>query len=219
MPVGSANTGKRFRRRRFRRTRRAASKAVKTYVRSALRRQLRFSVESKYHIQVYDNSINGNGVVSRLSAMAQGSSDILRVGDKINLGAFRANFRWTRNSTDTTAQRHCRLIIFQWCNNDALYTPQVTDIITNVTYGTLRMIDHDNLHAGLIVPLYDRLFTLDADDPSVDQSIVLKPRRRHVDFYQSGVNGTNHIYFLAISDAALDTPALQLMTKVNFTDA
>ena len=189
-------------------------------VQRIVKRELNRRVEWK-HFVISDNarSITNTATIFSLTDVPQGSTDITRIGDKLN--ATTLDFRWSIQSaaSGNTVQR-CRLLVFQW-NNDT--DPTQTDIIL-VVAGLETKAPYNTDRSAMYKIMYDKTVTV--GEPATGWQLSTGLFRRKIKIpnknvtYQAGsTTGQNKIWFLAISESSSNSPVLDLVSRLNFSDS
>lgn len=194
------------------------SKNVQRYVKSAVNKSLANQLEHKFHIHSNNFNANIGGGFQKLTQVNNGTSDEGRIGDKLRLGSLRINYGYDRDPASVGNDR-VRIIVFQWNDVDGALTPALSEILQTTTDPILSMIKHDALRAGTISVMYDKVHTLDNDDPYGNASIVLMPKRRNLQFDTGSAYGTGHIFMLALGSNLTHPPGVAMYSKLNYTDA
>lgn len=182
-----------------------------------VRRELRRNDEPK-HFDVLSSGtagIAGSGVLY-LSSMAQGSTDITRIGDEVTLK--RLDARWDIIYADAT--NFMRLILFQWVGDAVSDVPAIASILESTPY-YLSPFNWDQRHKFRV--LFDETYCLDA---------ATSPRThvgrfscglpiKHLQFLNASTNiEAGGLFALFCSDsAAAAHPAYDLYTRVSYTDS
>lgn len=210
---------RKFNRRRFVRKRKVSPVATKQYVKKLVRKE----VETKYYDDYTSwsgTAIDWTGSLVRLTTIAQGTTDITRVGDKLTLRAVRIKL----NFVAADATQCMRLIVFQWYPNTTLVTPTTANILNVVgsPQGVNSMYIHD--YDNQFKVLYDRRIAMvlgqNNDYKAISINVPLKFAKKTINFTAASTAGSNHIYIMAISDSgAVGHPSITMYSRVWFDDA
>lgn len=162
----------------------------------------------------------------------QGDTDSERDGDHLKwLGKVRMNFQMIANGS--AKHNTIRLILFQW-HPTSLGTPipVPSSILLSGPTGSVDIMSHYNHDQRQNYKiLYDQVFDL-VGDYTVDPAAVttttvitkhvkvsLAKARKQVQYNAGGLQGTNRLFLIYVSDSALLHPTLALHAKVFFTDS
>lgn len=192
------------------------ARSLKRKMKRVARGQIRYMSEKKWFTAHTANNIDFSGQIDNLTQIPQGDTDLTRDGDQVRLTSFqlRANIR-VGDNTNTI-----RLIVFRWNDNNAVVVPAPADLITAISTGEapLGAYQQDNVRSRRFNVLFDRLYSVDANNPQV----VLKIKKRMsstINFNGGGTGGRGHIYFMYISDSGAAThPTINYAYKFVFID-
>lgn len=208
---------KRSRRYRKLRGRRFKRRVTRRFVYRAINKNL----EKKFRDFQYEANIAWTGNAwGGLVDIPSGTTDTARIGDKVRLKGLRLRYQWDLSDT----VNKCRVIVFQWCQSTNYTVPAVTDILQNTGTSTSGVFSPYNHDAGPNYRiLYDRLHSLDADNPSpfVNTNISLRRcKYRKISFVGGSTDAIGKIFVLTITDsAATPHPAFKAYARLTFTDA
>jgi len=162
----------------------------------------------------------------------QGDTDTERDGDHLKwLGKVRMNFQMIANGS--AEHNTIRLILLQW-HPTSLATPlpvPLSILLTGPT-GSVDVMSHYNHDQRQNYKiLYDQVFDL-ASNTTVDAAgitdkivitkhikVSLAKARKQVQYVSGGLQGTNRLFLIYVSDSALLHPTLALHSKVFYTDS
>lgn len=177
------------------------------------------SGEKKY-FTVYSGgpqTVDSIGVVTSISNIGQGDTDVTRDGDQVYLRSI--ELTWNAIVADT--YNFLRLIIFQWMPAS---TPTVSDILIPATGNPEQNYQMPYNHDGRFNfrILYDRTLQVSQDtyqSRQVTKKYILKGFRHRIQYQAGTTDGNNKIYLLKISDStAASHPTMMNVTKINFGD-
>ncbi len=190
-----------------------SNKHILTLVRQELHRN-----EEPKHYDVLSSGtagIAGSGVLY-LSSMAQGITDITRVGDRISLKSIEA--RWDLIFADAT--NFMRIILFQWVGDAVSDVPAISSVLESTPY-YLSPYNWDQRAKFRI--LHDETYCLDATaNPRTHVGhCKVGLRGSHLQFLNASTNiEAGGLFALFMSDsAAAAHPAYDLYTRIAYTDA
>jgi hypothetical protein len=155
------------------------------------------------------------GTITLLSNIAQGQTDLTRVGDSAIIKSVEINCM----CQPADAVNMIRLIVFQWHSPSA---PTPIDVLSEVstTRAPLSAYQHD-LRDQFTV-FIDELFVLDTTAHPIAAKIIKKFKGWSVDeiqFQGASITQMNGIYMLWISDSSAVThPTATWFSNVEFTD-
>lgn len=195
-------------------------------------RQVKILIARQQELDYYDNGVNASsiGVLATvqggLSTPIQGDSDGERVGDKIQLKAFK--FRFHLIGGDAT--NNVRVILFRWHQDNNVASPAAADVLQNPTgFPVTSAVNHDRIKAGILHIMYDKTFALSnstsgGGTPScLSREVNIygkKLGRKGIEFNNAAITGNNHIYALFQSDSnAAPNPSITWYSRLTYTDA
>lgn len=159
-------------------------------------------------------TVDYSGVITSISNVAQGDTDVARDGDQLYLRSL--EIHWEAIVADVF--NVLRFIVVQWY---PATTPVVSDIL--LTPGTvdshMSPYNHDTRFQFRI--LYDKRVTINTDKPSALLKVRIRRfARRRIQYLGGTTDGQNKIYVLKISDSgAVPHPTIQNFSKLNFGDS
>lgn len=210
------------------------SKAVKKYVKKAVKH-----VGETKHVekaQLAWQPIDATGFIGRVSDTTQGTTDQNRIGDQIQPVSIELGFfMWTDTSNPVfpvyDSYNQCRVILFQWHEDDAFNSPIQSDILLYSYYQNIANVDiqmvspynWDQRH--LFTVLYDNTYTIRPDVVGYPEQVLFKehisiPVSRKIFYNAGGVSGSNNIYIMVVTDSTTPAhPNIQYLTQLRFKDA
>lgn len=183
-----------------------------------VKRIVRFQQEKKnFPFYIINGSASTAGTITKLTIIPQGDSGTTRDGNNVNIT--RIQFRYSFAYGDAT--NVCRIIIFQWKNDDTNDFPTVAKLIQDpVNNSWLGSQIFANPDARI---LYDRLHFVSGNGFAVTGSrAVIKSKKYAKKLkYNAGVNtGSNQLYVLYLSDSSTSThPTFNMWGVVSYTDS
>ncbi len=162
-------------------------------------------------------SVPGTAVLTSLTATTNGTTDLTRIGDRINL--FSIEFRWTVLVADSS--NVVRVVLLQWLSDDGIDAPSLAKVLANAATPVNSPFNHDN-KAKFIV-LYDHRVLLSTYEPNRGDTVELLLPASRVQpevMYQAGAStGQNNLYALMVSDSGPSPhPVLEGVARVNWYD-
>jgi hypothetical protein len=186
-------------------------------------------VELKYYTFGAQPTVtSGAPVITSLSDIAQGDTDITRNGDRLNMIRLELRYIMKVNLSNLIPANIVRVIIFQWLPNDGTAAPTVSNILTpdgfTGTFTVLSAHNHDGRDMYRIV--YDHCHVIvgtgtiysQASGICVDKVVSLAAAIKHVQFNGSTTNATNKLFVLFLTDATVNQPFVYWNTKLYFRD-
>lgn len=194
-----------------------ATKQSDKHILQLVRRELSQNEEPK-HFDVLSSGtagIAGSGVLY-LSSMAQGITDITRVGDRIVLKSLEARF----DLVVADATNFIRLILFQWVGDAVSDVPTIAAVLESTPY-YLSPFNWDQ--RGKYRVLHDESVALMGVGPVtyISKKIKVGCPVKHQQFLNASTNiESGGLFALVMSDsAAAAHPGYDLYTRVSYTDA
>lgn len=149
--------------------------------------------------------------IADVCGVPQGDSDSARNGDQIMIRSFQ--FRYAFIPADS--YNICRLIIFQWGQDDS---PGASDILGDTTYGVMSPYRKDT--RGHYRILYDKTHLVETNKGVVGSKFISRGFKKKILFDAATTVGQNKIFFLHVSDSsAVSHPTLRIETQLNYMDA
>jgi len=185
-------------------------------LRKLIRNEIARNEEPK-HFDVLNSGtagIAGSGVLY-LSSMAQGSTDITRIGDQINLKSLQ--FRFDSIYADNT--NFMRLIIFQWVGDAVTDVPTINAVLESTPY-YLSPYNWDQRRKFRILHETWKLDAVTSPRTHLGKGSVGLPIKTQ-QFLNASTNiEAGGLFAVFCSDsAAAAHPAYDLYTRVHYTDA
>jgi len=241
MPFGSKKGSKRSTSKRFSSKKRSIKYKSKKPSRLFSRKVLEKAAEKKYIITeitnlALDQTATANATIFSLTTVPAGQTDTSRIGDQVTIRSLEFNYSINQELPGTSHLfAYCRIILFQWFENDAYDTVTLDKILATVpspAYRYLAPYAHDFRYQFRI--LYDKThimvntsaatgFTNNSYTPSVHVMLTQFPKNR-IQYVAASSTGVNNIYCLALGtaaqgDATNTKPKFQFECKFNFSDA
>lgn len=173
-------------------------KSVAQVAKAAAEKAISRRAESKFfnHYQ-YLGTLDSNGYIMDISAVAVGTSDSQRNGDKITpTGLYVEHYCLAAGNTVFTAGSGLyRVIVFRW-RPDSIPTP--TDILQVVgTYGVISKYNHDQRKQFNVLSDTSHAVTA-AYTPHMKKYIKLPPKQ--IAYNGGATTGSNRLYILLVND-------------------
>uniref|UniRef100_UPI0040476B1C hypothetical protein n=1 Tax=Yoonia sp. TaxID=2212373 RepID=UPI0040476B1C len=160
-------------------------------------------------ITSYDTT---GGMALITDAITQGVSDTQRVGDKLQL--MRIAIRGLMAVGDAT--NIIRLIVFQW-KSTSFTPPTLLDVLQTASVTSHRSFD---IKSNIAVISDNTYYLNDAERRVLLINKSYKPKIKTIKFEGAGINATNHIYVLGLSDSGgVPNPVVNLNFRITFKDA
>ncbi len=209
--------------RRFPRRRRASTKrsrALNPRQRSAVSnivvKTIKRRGEWKHFTAKTVTTADTTGSVTDLSVIAQGLTDITRVGDTITASTM--NVKYFAFTADT--RNFLRLIFFQWYDDS---TPVVGDILIDVAGSNVRAMYNTDQAPNFKI-IHDKTLMLaervaGQTFPSQLTTRKLRIPRSKVQYQGASTTGIGKVWLLLLSDSGVAThPGFELTSKLNYQD-
>lgn len=163
--------------------------------------------------------------IQDLLGIAQGNNESERDGTEVKLKTISLRYGWSlKPSVDVTA--FCRIILFQWKQNDNATTPVITDIMYDpnslVNPAWFSPYRYDTTQNYRII--YDRIHVIQAAGPSgafKNVKNLTKNFAKRVRFDTGTIKGTNKIYLAVVTDfnAGGQPPEFEYYGTIRYIDA
>lgn len=199
------------------------AKTAKQRQKATIRRMINNVQENKYW-PVYAGyaTVNASGAITKWSAISQGDTASTRDGQDIMFKSIDLRFNIFPTSAAVMTGNAFRIIVFQWKPDDNVSVPGMSDILessfTQPVFSPIRVQTKQ-----LFRVMYDRLFRVYNGGPGAAGRTVRITGKRMVRRirYNAGVTttGTNQIYVLVISDAAVQTPSWSYGAYLRYSDS
>jgi len=216
---------------RRRKTAKAVSKALSSYVKGQVKRELAKNIEDKetlYNQMLTDCTYTptlANTQLVCLSAFGQGAGTGQHIGDKIQPTLWEFNYHLQVNYgvgvTDYT--NTCRVILFQYMADDTIAAPLMADLlqagISTVNSVLSPFIDHKK---PIVHILYDQIVNLEYYGNSNASKRIRIGRKKLLPIYfKTGLTtGVNNMYFCIFSDSSVSLhPQFSVVSKIHWEDA
>lgn len=203
----------------YRKYRKNSKLATKAYVKRIIARQ----IEDKYldTNETPTNLIEGVGFIERITSISQGTTDVTRIGDSVMLKNITIWFQVTGPDTSNMV----RVIVFQWHSNTNFVAPTIGDVLQYFAIGDNREIMSPYVfdYKDQFRVLYDKFIGLDAVSNYQYATRIIIPAKkltRRMQFVGAGLNASNHVYILAVSDSTgVAHPGFTFLSRVVYEDA
>jgi len=203
----------------------AVPKAVKKYV----KKELKEEVEMKFFVKAlpFSGIPIPAGLIFDLTTVPQNISDSGRIGDCIDIKYIRIRLSLLVGQPIS----YIRMIMFQWCPQDASLPPTDVQILlpgllgANVDYWSEYNRDREQDYKIITDKSFqlvgDALLATTPNTTSSGQFInkTFKPRMAKVKFTAATTNGTNKVYLLFVSGGGPPFPSVGGLTTIFYTDA
>jgi len=169
-------------------------------------------------------TVGSAATLTLLSGIAQGVTSANRIGDEVVLVSLEITYEIVQANTDIYS--NTRVLVFQWFPNTTLVAPVLASILYNTAaiglYSQYNWQYRDQYHV-----LYDKIHSQAGLATSVASSTnmsVLLHRltnfRKGIKFAPGVTTGSNHLYFLFISDSSIAPfPVGNFASRLLFRDA
>lgn len=194
----------------------------------AFRRRVRYAVQSfaekKVHtVKHNDASIDWDGVVYPLNAIAQGDDAFTRTGNQIQVTAVYHTLIAKNKHTSDAGTMTMMLIQDKQVVSDSV--PAVTDILHDVGDSSAPMSPLNHSNAGRYSVLWRRSFNVGDQNSGLDHYVTRNWKRTRLNVRYNGTASSdyqkNSLYLLVITDrdsAAAEKFTIRGFTRVYFTD-
>lgn len=159
------------------------------------------------------------GLVSKLSLIPQGTTDVTRIGDAVTLTGVELRVDGSSAAAGSADTSIVRYVVFQWKADDTT-APIVGDILdlSVSTAPYTAPYNHDKKSQYKIID--DFRIAVSATGPDTYQSVRKYFGRRmlkDVRFLAAGNNGYNHVYIISVANNTVVANSID--TRVEYTDA
>lgn len=163
-------------------------------------------------------AVNASGALTKWSGVSQGDTVINRDGAEIHFREIDLRFNVFPTAAAVMTGNAFRIIVFQWKPDDAVSTPGMSTILdssfTQPCFSPTRYETRQQFRV-----LFDRLYRVYNGGPGCAGAHVhLRKAAKRIRF-TGATTGTNMIYVLVISDAAVQTPSWSYGGYLRFTDS
>lgn len=158
--------------------------------------------------------------VISVSATTNGTTDITRIGDQIELHSLELKLSATVSSSD--GSNLVRILVFQWLADDTTDPPTAAKVLQSSAGQPYNSpFNHDN--SAKLVVLYDKLLATSTYYPVKHDSVLISlgqsPVRRVVKYSAGASTGNNNIYIAFCSDSGpAPHPTVDSYARINFYD-
>lgn len=193
------------------------SKAQRFEVSKIASRQISRRSENKAYDRTYNSSVGWGGQILDLSAVTQGDTSSTRDGDSLYVRGVSVR----GNIVPADATNTVRALVFQWSPNSSDDSPSIDEVL-EITSSANDV--HAYYHKGdsqKYTILWDKTYALSStsNDNQVFNTGWLRPKVKKLQFSAGVSSGTNHIYFLILSDSGVAAhPAFVMNTRLTFND-
>lgn len=186
-----------------------------------LKRNLRTLGEKKYNVFSFSGVVDDQGQILDISAIGQGTTDLLRDGDQIGIRSIEVNAQAFMYAPVVSGDltNIVRLVVFQWFPTSTPVPSSIFNTTMTTALAPIVAYNHDNRFNFRI--LYDKKFVLSRNGAAVvyHRKYILKGFREKIQYSAGTTTGSNKIYACFISDSgAADHPSLAATFKINFSD-
>lgn len=211
---------RKFTRRRFTRRKRFTRKrvlATKSYV----KKQIRKDIETKYADTQWNIGIPGAGTITDLTNIAQGVSDLERVGDKISLRGLRLKMGvFSSNNADPAI---CRITVFQWHPDTAFSLPTVGKLFTYTAAPDIVYSPFVHDQANQFQILFDKVVITQTNTQiehvKIMRKVNMKYAKKAVHYSGGGVTGSEKLYISIQTNSPTTNPGVFGFTRLYYDDA
>lgn len=174
--------------------------------------ELKFYISNTFAGGTASSTTAGIADVATVPQSAGASTDQSRVGDELYLRSFQIRYAFIA----ADAYNICRLIVFQWHQDDS---PLADDILADITYGVMSPYRKDT--KGHYTILMDNVHVVDTNNPAeYRKKFISRGFKKKIRYDAGSTTGQNKIFFLHVSDSSAVThPSLRIETQINFMDA
>jgi len=158
-------------------------------------------------------TITTTAAVTNVAAIAQGTGESQRVGDKVTLRSWVWRMAVTPNATAGTNFLRMILIRDKQGNGSA---PAIADILQSATNFNSPL---NNDSGQRLKVLFDRTYTVDTDATGAQTDKMYRKFKILAEYSAAGtIPITNSLYLVQISDQAVNGPSVEWYSRVRFTD-
>lgn len=178
------------------------------------------NIETKYIDTFIDGTtgvVFGTALITRLSSIAQGTSDINRVGDRVLLNGLSFKF----NCVAADAVNRMRVSIIRWQEDDGSTLPSNSQVYQNISSNIQSFFNYDGLKAGRFKVLYDKVVDVELNngDTQLYFHKTFNLKKAQIGFTGS-LSGRGHIYCIVNSDSGLTPhPSFDGLARLTYKDA
>lgn len=190
----------------------AAYKGVK-YLKSIV------NVEFKKHDSQATNTPSTSGVISSLAAIAQGDTDQTRSGNSILAKSL--YLQYTIKQHASASETFCRLVVFMDKQQISDTAPSIGDILDSTFSSQYWLAPLNNeFGVGRFKVLADRRFAFSGNGKEAHIGKLYLKLKNHIRYNGSTVSDIqkNGIYLLWVSSEATNTPSVEHVARLTFTD-
>lgn len=213
------------------------SRKERAEVNNIVKQQLAENIESKYKKTTTElTGVGTTASIINLCNIPIGTTDITRIGDRIDLSVLRTKLFFESKAESDTF----RVVIFQWHVDNTQDTMSTstdlqgvlsafqsgTGTSANAVANLLDMYYVDNLKGGKFTIIHDKLYTVSTEDPVKHVELkynLYKDRKTKKSVHYKGgspASGYNLIYMAVFSDSTIaPNPEFAQQSIVTFKDA
>lgn len=190
-----------------------------------IRQEMGRTKEQKhYDVGLYTVDAIDTADIALLTGITQGDTDLTRDGDRAVLKSVHVRMHVTAAATSQIL----RVIYFRWNQSTTDTIPTTGHILESATNAVNMPYNWDNLRMGMFKILSDRTYYMPASALGADKSfrtflVQFYPKRfgkKPIQFDNTTVTGTGHIYQLIVSDKATSNgPSVKYYSRAVFTDS
>lgn len=173
--------------------------------------------EMHKHDLTSSGTVDNNGTLVNLNAIATGDTDSTRTGNSIYVRHVNASGSLEINSSATASQVRCMLIVDKQQIGDT--SPSVTDVLetTGSAFAPFSKLNSETV--GRFSILWSRVYNLNTQRPSVVWS-CRKTMRHHVRYNGSASTDIQRgcLYLLFISSESVNNPTCRRNIRVSYHD-
>ncbi len=187
--------------------RRLTRKVVSTIAKRVVNRG---SELKRHDVLTNVSNVSTTGLIQDMSAVAQGSTDVTRVGDSLSPRFLQIRYQLAAGDTTNAV----RVIYFHWKPNS---TPLIDDVL-EVETSPFSAYSNDNKQEFKIV--YDRLHSVSTSGP--DGPVVVRKifgLMSKIQYFAAGTTGSQKIWRILLSDSgAAAHPTFVGHTRLQYYD-
>ena len=202
------------------------SVSVKKYVHNVLNR----AIESKSYqvMQTYSTQDSTTPTFYDLTNMAQGVTEVTRIGDSISAQHIDFNVHVNAAGANILDQM-VRCVVFKWHQDSTSVAPVIGDVLaapTNVLYQVSAPASFTD--PGTVTILYDHLFKIGENILGSDianTQVIMKRipiRGKRINYYFNTTTGMGHVFVMFISNLVVaggNYPTIALNSVLYYKDA
>lgn len=198
--------------------RRGARLATKKFVKQQIHKQ----IETKYFsVPFATGQVTVTGTFGSLHNIPQGTTDVTRVGDKLNLRSIYLSY----DAIAGIQSCNLRVLVVQWKPIDSFYPitgPSDFFYNTNASAVTISPYVHDYQTSYTVI--YDRTHKLIINTES--DSVIVKNKRlkikwakKQLNYLSATTDGAYKFYIMFVSNTTTDNPSVTWSARTYYDDA